>query len=86
MSGRDGTVDREEIIPGGPIPAPGSSNTAQTTTVASSDSALDAAMVEDVVLVAGKGHENYQIVGTEKLPWDDRAALREAWTARGSRT
>ncbi|MDF1699956.1 MAG: UDP-N-acetylmuramoyl-L-alanyl-D-glutamate--2,6-diaminopimelate ligase [Planctomycetota bacterium] len=34
------------------------------------------------VLVAGKGHETYQIIGTEKTPFDDAAALREALAAR----
>jgi UDP-N-acetylmuramoyl-L-alanyl-D-glutamate--2,6-diaminopimelate ligase len=46
--------------------------------------AVGSAAAEDVVLVAGKGHENYQIIGTEKLAWDDRAALRDAWSARGA--
>jgi UDP-N-acetylmuramoyl-L-alanyl-D-glutamate--2,6-diaminopimelate ligase len=45
--------------------------------------ALDGAGPDDVVLIAGKGHENYQILGTEKQPWDDRAVAREAWSARG---
>ena len=45
--------------------------------------ALGAAGPDDVVLVCGKGHETYQIIGTEKLPWDDREVLREAWRSIG---
>ena len=32
----------------------------------------------DIILVAGKGHENYQIVGTERLPFNDRQCV-EQW-------
>ncbi|MGE4545198.1 MAG: UDP-N-acetylmuramoyl-L-alanyl-D-glutamate--2,6-diaminopimelate ligase [Pedobacter sp.] len=32
----------------------------------------------DVLLVAGKGHEDYQIVGNQRLHFDDREELREA--------
>jgi UDP-N-acetylmuramoyl-L-alanyl-D-glutamate--2,6-diaminopimelate ligase len=37
----------------------------------------------DVVLLAGKGHERSIFYGTEKRPWDDAAAAREALAAAG---
>ena len=36
----------------------------------------------DVVLIAGKGHEDYQIVGTERRPFDDRIVARTALERR----
>ncbi len=47
--------------------------------------AVDAARAGDVVLVAGKGHEDYQIVGTTKRPFDDRVEARRALEARRAR-
>jgi len=40
--------------------------------------AFERARAGDLVLLAGKGHESSIIVGTEKMPWDDRQAAREA--------
>ncbi len=37
----------------------------------------------DMILVAGKGHEDYQIIGGEKHRFDDREHLREAFAAKG---
>jgi UDP-N-acetylmuramoyl-L-alanyl-D-glutamate--2,6-diaminopimelate ligase len=34
--------------------------------------ALSLAQTDDTVLIAGKGHEDYQIIGKEKKPFDDR--------------
>lgn len=44
--------------------------------------AIGMAKEKDVVLLAGKGHENYQIIGTEKRHFDDReeaAQVLEGW-------
>ena len=38
--------------------------------------ALSEARPDDCVLVAGKGHEDYQIVGSDRLPFDDRLVVR----------
>jgi UDP-N-acetylmuramoyl-L-alanyl-D-glutamate--2,6-diaminopimelate ligase len=39
--------------------------------------ALDIVNQGDVVLLAGKGHESYQIVGTTKLPFDEKIIVSE---------
>jgi UDP-N-acetylmuramoyl-L-alanyl-D-glutamate--2,6-diaminopimelate ligase len=42
------------------------------------DIAMGAARPGDTVLIAGKGHEDYQILGTEKIHFDDREQARRA--------
>lgn len=39
--------------------------------------AIDCASANDVILVAGKGHEDYQIVGKEKLPFSDQEVVEK---------
>ncbi len=38
--------------------------------------ALEMARIGDLVLIAGKGHETYQIIGDRRLDFDDRAVAR----------
>ena len=40
--------------------------------------AIQAARSKDLVLIAGKGHEDYQLVGTRRLDFDDRQIAKEA--------
>ncbi|RPH81739.1 MAG: UDP-N-acetylmuramoyl-L-alanyl-D-glutamate--2,6-diaminopimelate ligase [Nitrospiraceae bacterium] len=40
--------------------------------------AIREAHQDDMVLIAGKGHEDYQIIGTKKFHFDDREVAREA--------
>jgi UDP-N-acetylmuramoyl-L-alanyl-D-glutamate--2,6-diaminopimelate ligase len=44
--------------------------------------ALNLARRGDLVLIAGKGHEDYQILGTKRIHFDDREIAREEATHR----
>ncbi|MFY9235333.1 MAG: UDP-N-acetylmuramoyl-L-alanyl-D-glutamate--2,6-diaminopimelate ligase [Fimbriimonadaceae bacterium] len=44
--------------------------------------AIEIAKPGDVVVIAGKGHENYQIIGRTKHPMDDRELAREGLRRR----
>jgi UDP-N-acetylmuramoyl-L-alanyl-D-glutamate--2,6-diaminopimelate ligase len=44
--------------------------------------AIDEAHAGDTVVVAGKGHETYQIVGDQTRPFDDRDEVRIAFSKR----
>jgi UDP-N-acetylmuramoyl-L-alanyl-D-glutamate--2,6-diaminopimelate ligase len=44
--------------------------------------AIETARPGDLVLVAGKGHEKYQVIGDRTLPFDDVAVAREALARR----
>lgn len=46
--------------------------------------AIDTARAGDLVLLAGKGHEKYQVIGSQVLPFDDVAVAQEALARKRS--
>jgi UDP-N-acetylmuramoyl-L-alanyl-D-glutamate--2,6-diaminopimelate ligase len=48
--------------------------------------AIEIARSGDLVLLAGKGHEKYQVVGDESLPFDDVAVAREVLARRRTKS
>lgn len=44
--------------------------------------AIEEARRGDIVVIAGKGHETYQIIGSETIHFDDREVAREAMTEK----
>jgi len=64
----------------------GISESAHATVIGDRAAAIRTAILQaqpgDGVLIAGKGHEDYQILGTEKIHFDDREQAREALAQR----
>ena len=50
------------------------------------EKAIELARSDDLVLIAGKGHEKYQVVGDRVAPFDDVEVAERALTRRRSRT
>jgi UDP-N-acetylmuramoyl-L-alanyl-D-glutamate--2,6-diaminopimelate ligase len=50
------------------------------------DTAVSLAASGDIVVLAGKGHEDYQIIGGQKLHFDDREQARMAIAKRRTKT
>ena len=46
------------------------------------DRAITLAKPDDVVVLAGKGHEKYQVIGDKEVPFDDVVVAREALAKR----
>jgi len=46
------------------------------------EAAIAIARPSDIVVLAGKGHEDYQIIGRDRLPFDDRDEARRALDSR----
>jgi MurE/MurF fusion protein len=67
----------DQILPG--VPAPFFVHLDRRVAIAA---AVFEAVPGDVVLIAGKGHEDYQIFGTEKVHFDDREEAAAAAAAR----
>lgn len=44
--------------------------------------ALELATEDDIVLIAGKGHENYQIIGDKVMPFSDREVVENFFLSR----
>ena len=49
------------------------------------DRAVALAQPGDLIVIAGKGHEDYQIIGSETIHFDDREEARRALRARSAK-
>lgn len=76
--GEDPKTIVADIVAGLPAAAPVTVEHDRARAIAA---AIAAAGPGDAVLIAGKGHETYQLVGGQRRPFDDRAAARQALEA-----
>ena len=72
--GEDGQAIVQEILAGFVRPE---AVTVERDRAAAIEMALTRAEANDVVLVAGKGHEDYQLVGAERRAFSDRRLVAE---------
>ncbi len=71
----------DDVVSGVPAGSDLLVNSDRATAIAT---AVAEASINDLVLIAGKGHEDYQILGTEKIHFDDREEAEKALLIRVS--
>ena len=71
----DPTRILDDVVAGLPSDSDFSVDVNRATAIAN---AIQSASSEDLLLIAGKGHEDYQILGTEKIYFDDREEAEKA--------
>ena len=71
----------DDVVSGVPVGCDLLVNGDRSTAIAT---AVAEASINDLVLIAGKGHEDYQILGTEKIHFDDREEAEKALLIRVS--
>ena len=67
----------DDIVEGLTVPA--SSYTAVPDRRQAIEQAIAMAQAQDIVVIAGKGHEDYQIIGQQRYHFDDREVARAAF-------
>ena len=67
----------DDIVDG--LTAPSSSYTAILDRRQAIEQAIAMAQAQDTVVIAGKGHEDYQIIGEQRCHFDDRDVARAAF-------
>ena len=75
--GEDAAAIRAEIL----ATAPGASEIGDRAEAI--ETAVDSLSSDEVLVIAGKGHERGQITGSKSLPFDDRDAARAALARKG---
>jgi UDP-N-acetylmuramoyl-L-alanyl-D-glutamate--2,6-diaminopimelate ligase len=85
-------IKRGIVMPADRMPPKGQAGPKATPCLAITDrkAAIETAVRDagpgDLVLIAGKGHENYQVIGDRVLPFDDVEVARAALARRRART
>ncbi|MEM6333461.1 MAG: UDP-N-acetylmuramoyl-L-alanyl-D-glutamate--2,6-diaminopimelate ligase [Planctomycetota bacterium] len=81
------TEDPEAILDevvAGCVDRPGLAVEREADRAAAIGRAIEQAEARDVVLIAGKGHETYQVLGTERIDFDDREVAAAALEHKGA--
>ncbi|MEN9203410.1 MAG: UDP-N-acetylmuramoyl-L-alanyl-D-glutamate--2,6-diaminopimelate ligase [Thermostichus sp. DG_1_6_bins_120] len=76
------TEDPQQILTDILVGIPGSPFLVEADRRQAIQQAILSAQPGDTVVIAGKGHEDYQILGTQKFPFDDREEARHALALR----